>query len=101
LEKGCNFVGGKGQKPRERNERGKMKSAIIKPLFSMFFALFSPWHDTYDKRLNGCHANRASVITTRGEKHEICWNEPETAVTLHRQSDKTTFFDLLIQNKYK
>ena len=67
----------------------------------MFFALFSLWHDTYDKRSYGCHANRASVITTRGEKHEICWNEPETAVTLHRQSDKTTFFDLLIQNKYK
>ena len=48
----------------------------------MFFALVLPWHDTYDKRSNGCHANRAGVITTRGEIHEICWNEAKTAVTL-------------------
>ena len=48
----------------------------------MFFALVLPWHDTYDKCSSGCHANRVGVITTRGEKHEICWNEPKTAVTL-------------------
>ena len=44
---------------------------------------------------------RLRVATTSDEKQEKSWNEPETVVTLHRQSDKTSIFDLLIQNKYK
>ena len=41
------------------------------------------------------------VATTSDENQEKSWNEPETVVTLHRQSDKTSIFDLLIQTKYK
>ena len=37
------------------------------------------------------------VATNSDEKHGKSWNEPDTAVTLHRQSDKTSFIDLLTQ----
>ena len=54
-----------------------------------------------------CHVSgsllqyRLRVATTSDENQEKSWNEPETVVTLHRQSDKTSIFDLLIQTKYK
>jgi hypothetical protein len=41
------------------------------------------------------------VATNSDEKHGKSWNEPEVAVTLHRQSDKTSFFDLLTQQNIK
>ena len=44
---------------------------------------------------------RLPVATTSDENQEKSWNEPETVVTLHRQSDKTSIFDLLIQTEYK
>ena len=48
-----------------------------------------------------CYKTPRCVATTSDEKQEKSWNELKTAVTLHRQSDKTSIFDLLIQTEYK
>ena len=61
----------------------------------------SPVCDNYVKLPARCYKMAPCVATTSDEKHEKSWNELKTAVTLHRQSDKTSIFDLLIQNKYK
>ena len=70
-------------------------------LFLLFCHIFRVKCDTCVKFPARCYKTPRCVATNSDEKHEKSWNELKSVVTLHRQSDKTSIFDLLIQKKYK
>ena len=69
-------------------------------LFCKFMIIY-PSYDKYGGVKNVCRRKAAVVAYTSSEKHQNRWNEEKIVITLHRQSDKTTFFDLLKQIKGK
>ena len=80
------------------------EKSVLEFDFQNALALFCFWGagcDNYGKLPASCYKTDLFVSTTSGEILEKSCNGLKSVITLHRQSDKTSIFDLMIQTKYK